>query len=246
MGVRSYKSKVIISGDIYEFYEYDNPILEGYTDTKKSSSGRKSVADEEDKKINREKVISRASRDLRRLINSNIHKYGVCSKFVTLTFAEHITAFDVANYEYKKFRQRLEYELGFKLKYAVVPEFTKIGRIHFHLIMFNVPFIKNSRLSEIWSNGFVKINEIDNVDNVGAYVCKYMNKDSLDERLVGKKCYFTSRGLYKPIEIKEKERVDNLAVALPSCALSYENKFQNDYNSINYKQYNIKKIDNKV
>ena len=242
LGVRSYKSKVIISGNIYEFYEYENPVLEGYTDTKKSSSGRKSVANEDDKKVNREKVLSRASRDLRRLINSNIHTYGVQSKFVTLTFADHVTTFEIANYEFKKFRQRLEYELGFKLKYAVVPEFTKIGRIHYHLVMFNVPFIKNSRLSEIWSNGFVKINKIDNVDNVGAYVCKYMSKDNLDERLLGKKCYFTSRGLYKPIEIKEKERVDNLVVALPSYALSYESEFHNEYNSINYKQYNINKV----
>lgn len=244
MGVKSYNSKVVISGDIIEFYEYDKPILEGYTEFKKNSNGRSSVANEDDKKVNRSKVLTRASRDLRRLINSNIHKYGVESKFVTLTFKEHITTFENANYEFKKFRQRLEYELGFRLKYAVVPEFTRIGRIHFHLVMFNVPFIRNSKLSKIWSNGFVKINRIENVDNVGAYVCKYMTKDNIDGRLQGKKCYFASRGLYKPIEIKEKDRVDNLAVSLPASSLTYSNMFENDYNKTLYKQYNMSKFEN--
>jgi len=241
----AYNSKVVISGDIIEVYEYKNPIVEGYQEFKKSCSGRSVSASVEDKDINRLKVLKRARRDLRRLINANINKYGVASKFITLTFKEHITTFEVANYEFKKFRQRLEYFLKFKMKYVVVPEFTKIGRIHFHMLGFNIPYIKNCQFADIWKNGFIKINCIDNVDNVGAYVCKYMNKDILDNRLIGKKCYFASRGLYKPIEIKEKERVDNLAVALPSSALSYESKFQNDYNSIIYKQYNISDIKNK-
>lgn len=243
MSVKSYNSKVVISGDIIEIYEYSRPVLEGYDDTKKNSKGREVEANEENKKINRAKALMRSRRDLRRLINSNIHMYGVESKFVTLTFAEHITTFEVANYEFKKFRQRLEYELGFKLKYAVVPEFTKIGRIHFHLVMFNIPFIRNSKLQKIWSNGFVRINRIESVDNVGAYVCKYMTKDNVDGRLQGKKCYFTSRGLYKPIEIKEKDRVDNLAVDLPANALTYANTFENEHNKTIYKQYNMSKVE---
>jgi hypothetical protein len=239
--LKSYNSKVVVSGDFIEIYEYDRSVLEGYSIKEYHNCGRCFDANKEDKALNRSKTLTRARRELKRVINSNIYMYDVESKFVTLTFAEHVTTFEVANYEFKKFRQRLEYELHFKLKYAVVPEFTKIGRIHFHLVMFNVPFIRNSKLRNIWSNGFVKINKIENVDNVGAYVCKYMTKDNVDERLKGKKCYFTSRGLYKPIEIKEKDRVDNLLCSLPAYALTYANTFENDYNKTIYKQYNMSK-----
>ena len=107
--------------------------------------------------------------------------------------------------------------------------------------MFNAPYIKNNKLQEIWGNGFVKINNIDNVDNVGAYVCKYMTKTD-DDRLIGQKMYFTSRGLKKPVEIKEESRVESLASSLPASALAYSNTFENEYNTISYKQYNLNSL----
>lgn len=228
------------SGNIIEFYEYEKPILEGYSDTKKNSSGRSVSANEFEKEVNRKKVLSRARRDLRRLINSNVGMYaGFTSKFITLTFKENLQDFSAANYEFKKFRQRLENYFDKKLKYVVVPEFQKRGAIHYHVIFFNIPFIRNNVLSKIWNNGFVRINKIDNVDNVGAYICKYMTKDNDDEKLIGKKCYFSSRGLYKPIQIKEKEKINNIVSSLPEYCQTYANTFENDYNKTSYVQYNL-------
>ena len=106
--------------------------------------------------------------------------------------------------------------------------------------MFNLPYIQNKDLAAIWRNGYVKINRIDNVDNVGAYVCKYMTKTD-DDRLLGQKMYFSSRGLKKPVEIKEESRVESLASSLPAPALTYEAVFENEHNSVSYRQYNIKK-----
>lgn len=240
MSVKSYKSKIVASGNIIEFYEYEKPVLEGYSDTKKSSSGRSVSANEFEKEVNRKKVLSRARRDLRRLINSNVNMYaGFTSKFITLTFKENLKDFSSANYEFKKFKQRLEDYFDKKLKYVVVPEFQKRGAIHYHVIFFNIPFIRSNVLSKIWNNGFVKVNKIDNVDNVGAYICKYMTKDNDDDRLLGKKCYFSSRGLYKPIEIKEKEKINNIVSSLPEYCLTYANTFENDYNKTSYVQYNL-------
>lgn len=233
----SYKSKVIVSGNIVEIYNYEYEILEGFN---KDSKGRSVSATKEDKLINREKVLTRARRDLRRLINSNIHQYGLPSKFVTLTFREDIKELKKANYEFNKFVKRLNYELNIKLKYVVVPEFTKKGRVHYHVVMFNIPYVSNNKLADIWENGFIKINCIEKVENVGAYVCKYMYKDSADERLEGNKCYFGSRGLYKPIEVKEKEMVENFAHSLPQSCLAYNNVFTNDYNTVTYSQYILK------
>lgn len=236
--VKSYKSKVIISGNIIEVYDYEKEVLEGF-DNKSKGKGRRCYANDEEKIKNRELVLARARRDLRRLINTNIKDI---SKFVTLTFADNVQDFDVANYEFKKFRQRLERYLKHKVEYVCVPEFQKRGAIHFHVVMFNVPYIKNLDLQKIWGQGYVRINKIDNVDNMGAYVCKYMSKDFIDdERMRGKKCYFSSRKLDKPIEIKEKELIESVRDSLQADSLVYENTFKNDYNTTNYKQYNMKR-----
>lgn len=139
--------------------------------------------------------------------------------------------------------------MGFKLKYTCVPEFTKKGRIHYHVLMYNCPYIKNSKLAEIWSNGFIRINSIEDVDNVGSYVSEYIGKDykegsSTSDKMKGKKCYFNSRGLNKPIEIKNKEMVQTVIESLPPQHLTYENTFDNDYNSVHYQQYNMSKSSN--
>lgn len=198
------------------------------------------MADDEEKLINRGRVLARARRNLRRLINSNFIKDR--TKFITLTFAENITDIEIANNEFKKFIKRLNRYLKTNVHYVCVPEFQKRGSVHYHLVAFNVPYIKNTKIREIWGNGFVRINRVDNVDNLGAYVCKYMSKsleDEKEDRLLGKKCYTSSRGLKKPLEVKEKDQVKSIADSLQGHIPNYENTFTNDYNSINYKQYNL-------
>lgn len=233
----SYRRKIVLSGNVVEFYEYENDVIYGYKDTKKNTKGRKSVANDEDKEKNREKVLSRARKDLRRIINCNIQEY---SKFLTLTFADNVQDLDKANYEFKKFILRLNYHYKIKVKYSVVIEFQKRGAVHYHAILYNLTDKLDLKvLQKIWGNGFIKVNSIKDVDNVGAYVCKYMIKTD-DYRLLGRKMYFNSKGLDKPQEIKESSLVDALVGSLQDNSLTYENKFSNDYNSINYKQYIIK------
>lgn len=226
-----YNKKIVWSGNIVEVYEYENSIVKGETN---NGSGRSLEADEDNKARHRKNTLARARRDVRRLINANVYKWGEKPKFLTLTFAENVQDIKQANYEFKKFRQRLEYELKLKLKYVAVVEFQKNGRIHYHVIFFNLPYVEANYLASIWRNGFIKINAISHVDNVGAYVTKYMTKDNDDERLRGKKSYFTSRGLNKPVEkyLNEKE------IAEVKDKLShkkvYENQFENEYTFISH------------
>ena len=230
----SYDKKAIISGKQIEIYEYKESVIYGYSDIKKGSKGRQSIASDEDKEINREKVFKRARTNLRRLINCNIESD---SKFLTLTFKDNITDLDFANNEFKKFIKRLNYHFNIKTKYSCVVEFQKRGAIHYHVVLYNLNGKVNlDKLSEIWGNGFIKLNKINGIDNVGAYVCKYMTKTD-DKRLEGRKMYFNSRNLNKPTEIKEPELVDVLVGSLQAQALKYENTFSNEYNTINYKQY---------
>lgn len=81
--------------------------------------------------------------------------------FIILTFAENITNTETANYEFTKFIQRFNYEIIHKksyLQYSVVIEFQKRGAIHYHVVFYNLPFVKDlkSKLLKLWGNGFTK------------------------------------------------------------------------------------------
>lgn len=232
----SYGLKIIQSGNVVEVYDYKEMVYEGYQDTKKKSKGRQAVATKDDKEINRDKVLKRARKTVRGIINSNVRKY---SKFLTLTFADNVQDLPSANYEFKKFIQRWSYELGYKVQYTAVVEFQDRGAIHFHVMVYNVnDKIDVNQLSKIWGQGFIKINAIKGVDNVGAYICKYMTKCEDEKKLRGKKMYFNSRGLNKPIEIKDPVLAKAFAEGLEKTGVpKYANVFRNEFNTVIYKQY---------
>lgn len=247
------KKKIVQSGDIIEIYEYSKGYLKDYENTR-ADSGRKIDYESTDYDKHRKQVLQRAKRDLRRLVNSNHGQYGsqFTSKFLTLTFGENVTDLDVANYEFKKFILRLNY-LVFNtkksnLKYNVVIEFQERGAIHYHIIIYNMPFIKQKQVLELWGNGIVWINKIDDIGNVGAYVADYLGDEDKeqghnveDSRLKGRKSYFSSRGLYKPIEFTDEKTVETVGTALPSRNLTHSAQFENEHlGHISYRQYNLK------
>lgn len=241
--------KLIQCGDVIEVFEYSQGYLKGFNVKPGDAGGRVKDYTSEEYTKHRQQVMQRAKTDLRRLINSNHNQYGknITSKFLTLTFADNVTDIPTANYEFKKFRQRLNYQIfntkKSMLKYNVVVEFTKAGRVHYHVIIYNIPFTKWDLIERAWGNGFIRINKISNVDNVGAYVTAYMGKDLDDTRLQGQKSYFSSRGLLKPIEITDKKRIETVVAVLPSDKIKYSSHYSNDYlGDISYKQYNLSDI----
>lgn len=251
MSIQAYNIKAIVSGGIYEFYRYEDTIFRGFTSTKSSgtantyhdSDGNPMVLDAETgelipKQLNsRAKSNIRARNQLRRLALAN---FGNKSKFLTLTFKEHINDLEESNKLFKAFIRKLKKE-QVDLKYIAVIEFTKIGRIHYHVLC-NLKYIKAKRIEELWGQGFIKINRINHVDNIGAYIIKYMTKEDADPRLQGKKMYQTSQKLDKPKELigaqaqylyeqmlKEKRK--------KVYSSSYENKQTS--NQITYEEYNL-------
>ncbi len=219
----------------------------------KDKAKRKRPVDEAKKKEYRRRSYYRAKSNIARLINSNFNRYpGYSSKFVTFTFKDNVTDISIANKEWHKFIKRLNRYVGYKVKYVVVIEFQKRGAIHYHCVFFNLPLIPvtdymaklwainsnvNVTLSSLWGNGFVKVNRIDNIKNVGSYVSKYLSKNIDDDRLAGKKTYFCSQGLYKPITVINAE-----AEYVESCFtledLKYKNSYKNEYNTISIRIYN--------
>jgi hypothetical protein len=244
--MQTISERIIVSGDVYEHYIYERPVVRGFKrDPPIVYHEVPEVPDGDD----REKSLRRARREVRRLINSNVNRYydsrdrPIRPKFLSITFKENVTDLEQANYEWKKFRQRLEYELKQRLKYLVVVEFQKRGAVHYHATLFNTPYLPRGMLAEKWGQGYVKINAISKVDNIGAYVSKYMQKEFDDERLRGEKCYFTSRGLYQPWEITEKNLINSVLESLPGTSKVYETIMQTGYSGfVQYTQYNTNKV----
>lgn len=226
-------------------YRYERGYLNSNESYSNGSNGGRTVKESINHQEHSKRAQNRAKNLMRRIINANHGQYPGCStKFLTLTFREHITEVEQANHEFKKFIKRLNYKFfdsgNSNLRYLAVPEYTKKGRIHFHVVLFNLPFIRWKMIEDTWKNGFIKINRCEDVTNLGAYVSKYITKES-NQRLKGKKRYFCSRNLFKPVELINEE-AGNLLENLPEENKTYQNTFENEYvGKVDYEQYIIKK-----
>lgn len=235
-----YGQKLVLSGDFLELYKYDTIQNRGYKKQKiplPLDSDEKSESEKKQEKKERTMFsINRTRTLIRRIINSNKD----LEKFVTLTFKENLKDIQQANRIFSKFIMRLKYKYP-ELKYLAVIEFQKRGAVHYHFLS-NLPYVSNNILSEIWGNGFVKINEIKHVDNIGAYVCKYLQKDVFDERMSGQKKYFCSKNCIKPTEIFDEYMIKTLCsqYGLSYYDPVYKCEFDNQYKGhVQYSQYKL-------
>lgn len=176
-----------VCGNQFYIKHYWKPVWIGF----KSKGGRNDSG--MDKEKNRRDAIRRARQNFIKLAENNFNNES--DKFITLTPKENIQDLKNSNYEYMKFIQRLKYKYG-DIKYLTVIEFQKRGAIHYHMLS-NIGYVPNKELREIWGQGFVKINRINHVDDLGAYLIKYMVKST--DKLEKNKSYLRSSNL---IDIK--------------------------------------------
>lgn len=234
----TYKTKIIISGSFIEEYIYQNEITLGRKAVRRKK--RKNKPKEEQTEM-RSGALRRTRMTIMRLVNSNPDFI----TFLTLTFDENkfenkkdITEFEKCNYLFMTFIQRLKYNfLG--IKYLAVPEFqgdyyfrTNIkkefgGAIHYHLLLNQM--VGTKKIEKVWRHGFVKINKIKSINNVGLYVSKYLSKESFNRKYFGKKKFFYSRNLNRPQEFKGQECEEMLMGYSPPPEKVYEKEFSNKY-----------------
>lgn len=227
---KPYNRRLIRAGNVIELYEYEKPVLRGGTFSRKGRANAPYTSDET-KLDNRTKTAARARRHVRRVINANPQ----LNKFLTLTYAENMTDIDLAHKGLDIFIKRLK-RIFPRFAYVCVIEFQKRGAVHFHLLC-NLPFVDVKALATVWGHGFIKLNRIDNVDNVGAYVTKYMTKESMDERLIGYRSYSMSRGLNHPQEVTNEEQINEELNALENVTRVYSAEFESEYyGTVHYTQ----------
>jgi len=207
------KHKLVLSGPVLELFSYyGQPFEHGRSGTDP-----------------KEQSLRRARANLRRKINANAGQWWDDKEgkrfvplFVTLTFAENVQDIPTANKEFMLFVKRFNWTVfrsrRAHLKYVTVVEFQERGAIHYHSIFFNCPFVPSliERLAEIWRHGRPHFNKVRHVKNVGAYMVKYMTKEAQDERLKGKKTYFSSQGLRKSVVMEDEIRIGEILEWLPA------------------------------
>ena len=233
----TYNKRIIISGLYIEEYTYEKSI----TAVKKKSHLKRDKKKKEQTEMN-SGALRRTRMNITRLVNSNPDFI----TFATLTFDEtkflnpkDITGLETCNPLFMLFIQRLRYKHP-DIKYLVVPEFqsdyyyrTGIkkefgGAVHYHLLLNKS--ISSSELETIWKKqGFVKINKIKSIKNVGLYISAYLSKESFNKKYFGKKKFFYSKNLNKPQEFKGEECDTIKAIYLPMHTKVYEKSFESDY-----------------
>jgi hypothetical protein len=234
--------KIYVTQGIIEVYEYEKLNLGGCPD--RDGDG---INSEDNYKA---RMRERRNK-IRRLICQNFDSE---SKFITLTFRD-TEEFDIRNVKecnqrFKLFIKRMRYKYK-DLKYVAVIEFqdkNSRGAVHYHMIC-NLPYVKKQELAKTWGEGFVKINAIDKVDNIGAYVIKYMTAESGDKRLQAENGYLRSQNLENPVELKswvqeEQDNVKELIAMLSKETPSYGGKpYESEHaGKINYSQYNMNRV----
>ncbi|MFL2072877.1 hypothetical protein ACEN32_11290 [Marinilactibacillus psychrotolerans] len=104
--------------------------------------------------------------------------------------------------------------------------------------------------TNIWGHGFVNLRSLRGqkkqdkpIDNVGAYLVKYMTKDLYKTILSHNKLYLCSKGIKRPVVLTQQEAKDfyehkNLG-RLDSV---FSNNYRSEYlGSITYKEFNLRR-----
>ncbi|TNU54635.1 rolling circle replication-associated protein, partial [Bacillus velezensis] len=118
---------------------------------------------------------------LRELINTNFTG-SPQELFVTLTYRGELQTNDTKRvYEdFKNFMKRLKYKYKktTTIDYINVLEPHATGNFHMHVLLrFNDLeniYIPNTELAKLWGNGFVTVQSLQGVDNIGAYLSAYL------------------------------------------------------------------------
>lgn len=199
-------TKIIQSGAVCEVYQ-DDRVEVPKRKQKRPRGFRGPTADEL-----RAMVAKRAKKSVKRIIWANYNKK--TTAFLTLTFnTDKAKEYSYASESIKKFFQRLAYrQTGRKIshyKYVCVHELQKNGRYHFHILVFNFPYMENHILEKVWGHGFVQIKRVfGNVEHCANYVVKYFSKRFQDMDLHGKKRYYRSKNLISSVVFKGEQGLE--------------------------------------
>lgn len=189
----------------------DNPIYAiGLKKQSRSNVGLTERSKEEVIEKNKHNALN-SYHSFERLVQNNFNPNS--SLFITFTFA-NTDQFDVTDVKQcnrlftKFFNKVMRPMFGNKFKYVATIEFQDAnnrGAVHYHVLidlMKPYPYIDKKKLAKLWGYGSnVEVERLTSSEHVARYVGMYMYKQIIDERLYGKKKYWSSQGLVRPNEM---------------------------------------------
>jgi len=196
-----------INEDMYKVIYCKMPIRRrGFEEEKRLNRGRD---------VNEEKLNNNIAR-----ARARVFEYAMCNDFeyfITLTVNDElINRYDLDEYIKKlgQFIRNYRRDYDANIQYLLVPEKHKDGAWHMHGLIKGIPkehlsINENGYLD--WKKyrekfGYCSIDEIKNKEAVSKYITKYISKSLEEGKGVTekeKKLYYCSRGLKKPVRIKE-------------------------------------------
>lgn len=204
-------TKLFLYGDIKHYFNYerdlninpkrshDSAIFKYYKKLDSSKLIKKKPVVRRSKYRSQRSKL-RTKRELYRLIYHNMY-YANSSYFLTLTFLHDVSkkqSFTALTEFAKRLRQQSP-----PFSYVAVPEKTKKGRIHFHVLLFNFETKEadNERVSRNiqrqWTQGFCDIRSTYGTPrSITSYLVKYISKSLDDEN---GRAYATSKNLLRPV-----------------------------------------------
>lgn len=217
---QQYTTSLIVAGNRLEVKRYKYPMTKRYlSNSSRGTTKSLTIPEGETIYLRRKDNIKRASTRLRRLIHANIGTRklrGKSTRFVTLTYADQERALPKNHAEHMqdiaRFIRRINDRYG-KQRYVYVTELTKKGAVHFHVLLFNMPYNNRNEIKELWGMGWIDIKKVGlgkkSVSKTADYIANYVGKDT-DNADKFQKCYRVSEGLQQPLEIFDPEWVERL------------------------------------
>ncbi|EPZ40659.1 hypothetical protein [Alicyclobacillus acidoterrestris] len=227
-------TKVLLSPRFLETIQYEHaPAYIG----KHSKGGRKRerTVSPEAHEANRRQAIRTATNNIRQYLDHNFRNTE--AYFITLTVRKDVSwRFDLseAKDRFERYRRAVQKRLrkwapGYTLNYLAVPETTKKGTVHFHMVTDAPPHIQK-HLRAAWTHGRYSVTRIwsdKSLPRLANYLCKQFR-----DRPPFKKLYFKSNLLYLPQKLYDDEAYDylrNIPLDTSMVPLVYKNYSHSEY-----------------
>jgi len=201
-------TRIIQYGDITEIWEYEKDInhhRKKYVSplSKKRAKAIREAKQKAGQHERSQRSIVRSKRNFYRLCHHN-NLNAKTIHFLTLTFSYDLT-FKEANRHVRRFMEAVKKRFPeIPLSYISVPELTKKGRYHYHLLVYNLPpetpsiERKTRNFQRLFERGYVDISFAEYTSSgIAGYMAKYMAKAITDHKNEATRGYTTSRNIDK-------------------------------------------------
>jgi len=156
------------------------------------------------RKERNESDVRRAVLAFRRLCVTNLARFGN-PVWASFTYGSNQCDVGIARKDWQLFTERARKVFGKEFRYIAVTEFQQRGAVHFHAFLWGieeslVATERSTRLvAGLWGKGFCDSLVTDGSAKMATYMSKYAGKNFADPRLNGRRVYFTSRNIARPI-----------------------------------------------